>query len=197
MQHPTQIIKSQDTIIYVGALSGTTRPTITPAAAGVLTLPSAANGKPAAMRFLGGVTNASVSINDGEQEYYLLGNGGFADSVKVTTRAQASITSYFQKDLDDSGLDPTAYDEALDIVLQGRNNRDFELYTEIYKHNGGTTYDVTCFAASVMNYSESYPADNLVEVTFDLMSRGPIGVGRTTVSDTMVPGLNAEPNANV
>jgi hypothetical protein len=48
-----------------------------------------------------------------------------------------------------------------------------------------------------MNYSESYPADNLVEVTFDLMSRGPIGVGRTTVSDTMVPGLNAEPNANV
>ena len=25
-----------------------------------------------------------------------------------------------------------------------------------------------------MNYSESYPADNLIEVTFDLMSRGPV-----------------------
>jgi hypothetical protein len=27
-----------------------------------------------------------------------------------------------------------------------------------------------------MNYSESYPADNLVEVTFDLTSRGRIGI---------------------
>ena len=194
IQHPTQIIKSQDTIIKVGALSGATRPTITPANAGALTLPSA--GVPSSMYFLGGVTNASVSIKDGEQEYYILGGGGFADSVKVTTRAQASITSYFQKDLDGSGLDVTAYDEALDVVLRGRNDRDFELYTEIYKHTGGggTTYDVTCFVATVMNYSESYPADNLVEVTLDLMSRGPVGAGRTTVTGTIIPGANGDPN---
>ena len=194
MQHPTQIIKSQDTIILVGALSGVTRPTITVASSGVLTLP--ASGVPSGMYFLGGVTNASVSINDGEQEYYLLGNGGFADSVKVTTRAQASVTSYFQKDLDSSGLVETAYDEAMDVVLRGRNDRDFELYTEIYKHNGGTTYDVTCFAASVMNYSESYPADNLVEVTFDLMSRGAVGAGRVSgVTDSPIPGVGGDPNA--
>jgi len=95
IQHPTQIIKSQDTIVYVGALSGATRPVITLASGGTLTRPS--SGVPSDMYYLGGVTNASVAINDGEQEYYLLGNGGFADSVKVTTRAQASITSYFQK----------------------------------------------------------------------------------------------------
>lgn len=193
IQHPTQIIKSQDTIIRVGALSGATRPTITQASAGALTLPS--SGVPTPMYFLGGVTNASVSINDGEQEYYLLGNGGFADSVKVTTRAQVSVTSYFQKDLDAGGIDETSYDEAMDIVLRGRNDRDFELYTEIYKHNGGTTYDVTCFAATVMNYSESYPADNLVEVTFDLMSRGAVGVGRTTYSGVIIPGINGDPNS--
>lgn len=193
IQHPTQIIKSQDTIIRVGALTGASRPVITPATGGALTMPS--SGVPTGMKFLGGVTNASVSINDGEQEYYILGGGGFADSVKVTTRAQASITSYFQKDLDGSGIDDTGYDEAMDIVLQGRNDRDFELYTEIYKHNGGTTYDVTCFAAAVMNYSESYPADNLVEVTFDLMSRGAVGVGRATVSGTIIPGVNGDPNA--
>tara|TARA_X000000950_G_C13914054_1_gene660174 strand:+ start:3103 stop:3690 length:588 start_codon:yes stop_codon:yes gene_type:complete len=192
IQHPTQIIKSQDTIIKVGALTTPTRPTITLANAGALTMPAA--GVPTNMFFLGGVTNASVSINDGEQEYYLLGNGGFADSVKVTTRAQASITSYFQKDLDGSGLDETAYDEAMDIVLRGRNDRDFELYTEIYKHNGATTYDVTLFAASVMNYSESYPADNLVEVTFDLMSRGPVGVGRATITGPIIPGIAGDPN---
>ena len=191
IQHPTQIIKSQDTIIKVGALTTPSRPTITTAVAGALTMPT---GTLPTMFFLGGVTNASVSINDGEQEYYLLGNGGFADSVKVTTRAQASITSYFQKDLDGSGLDETGYDEAMDVVLRGRNDRDFELYTEIYKHNGGTTYDVTVFAASVMNYSESYPADNLVEVTFDLMSRGAVGVGRATVSGTIIPGIGGDPN---
>ena len=193
IQHPTQIIKSQDTIVYVGALSGATRPVITLASGGTLTRPT--SGVPGNMYYLGGVTNASVAINDGEQEYYLLGNGGFADSVKVTTRAQASITSYFQKDLDGTSIDETAYDEAMDVVLRGRSEKDLELYVEIFKHNGGTTYDLTCFAASVMNYSESYPADNLVEVTFDLMSRGAVGVGRADISGAIVPGIGGTPNA--
>ena len=190
IQHPTQIIKSQDSIVYVGALSGATRPVITPAVDGVLTRPS--SGVPANMYFLGGVTNASVSFNDGEQEYYLLGNGGFADSVKVTQRCQASITSYFQKDLDGSSIDETAFDEAMDVVLRGRTEKDFELYVEIFKFLGGQTYDLTCFAATVMNYSESYPADNLVETTFDLMSRGTYGTGRCTVSGAIIP---TAPNA--
>lgn len=193
IQHPTQIIKSQDTIVYVGALSGATRPVITLASGGTLTRPT--SGVPGNMYYLGGVTNASVAINDGEQEYYLLGNGGFADSVKVTTRAQASITSYFQKDLDGTSIDETAYDEAMDVVLRGRSEKDLELYVEIFKHNGGTTYDLTCFAASVMNYSESYPADNLVEVTFDLMSRGAVGVGRADISGAIVPGVGGDANS--
>jgi hypothetical protein len=102
---------------------------ITLASGGTLTRPS--SGVPSDMYYLGGVTNASVAINDGEQEYYLLGNGGFADSVKVTTRAQASITSYFQKDLDGTSIDETAYDEAMDVVLRGRSEKDLELYVEI------------------------------------------------------------------
>ena len=190
IQHPTQIIKSQDTIVYVGALSGATRPAITPAVAGASSRPT--SGVPANMYFLGGVTNASVSFNDGEQEYYLLGNGGFADSVKVTQRCQASITSYFQKDLDGSAIDDTAFDEAMDLVLRGRTEKDFELYVEIFKFLGGQTYDLTCFAGTVMNYSESYPADNLVETTFDLMSRGTYGVGRCTISGGILP---TEPNS--
>jgi len=32
------------------------------------------------------------------------------------------------------------------------------------------------YVACVMNYNESYPADNLVECTFDLQSRGRIGI---------------------
>jgi hypothetical protein len=185
IQHPTQIIKSQDTIVYVGALTGATRPVITPASSGVLTRPS--SGVPANMYFLGGVTNASVSFNDGEQEYYLLGGGGFADSVKVTQRCQASITSYFQKDVDGSTIDETAYDEAMNVILRGRTEKDFEVYVEIFKHLGGQTYDLTCFAATVMNYNESYPADNLVETTFDLMSRSKYGTGRCTISGAILP----------
>lgn len=190
IQHPTQIVKSQDTIVYVGALSGATRPAITPAANGALTRPS--SGVPANMYFLGGVTTASVSFNDGEQEYYLLGNGGFADSVKVTQRCQASITSYFQKDLDGSSIDPTQFDEAMALILRGRTEKDFELYVEIFKHLGGQTYDLTCFAGTVMNYSESYPADNLVETTFDLMSRGTYGAGICTISGAIIP---TDPNS--
>ncbi len=171
--------------MYVGALSGATRPVITAASSGVFSRPT--SGVPSSMYYLGGVTNATVAFNDGETEYYLLGNGGFADGVKVTQRCQASITSYFQKDLDGSAIDETRFDEAMDVILRGRTEKDLELYVEIFKHLGGQTYDLTCFAATVMNYNESYPADNLVETTFDLMSRGAYGVGRVTISGNIIP----------
>lgn len=185
IQHPTQIIKSQDTIVYVGALSGATRPVITQPVGSSFTRPS--SGVPANMYFLAGVTNATVNFNDGETEYYLLGNGGFADGVKVTQRCQASITSYFQKDVDGTTVNTSAFDEAMDLVLRGRTDKDFEVYVEIFKYIGGQTYDLTAFAATVMNYNESYPADNLVETTFDLMSRGAYGAGLVTITGAILP----------
>jgi hypothetical protein len=124
----------------------------------------------------------------------LLGNGGFADSVIVTTRAQASITSYFQRDLDGSTIQPTGLDEAMDVILRSRYDKNYEVFVQIYKLIGGNfTYDTMAFAASVMNYNESFPADNLVQTTFDLMSRGPVAVGQITISGTSL--LPTEPNA--
>lgn len=185
IQHPTQIVKSQDAIVYVGAISGATRPNIVTGTG--FTRPTG-SGVPTNRYFLGGVTTASVAFNDNEQEYYLLGNGGFADSVKVTQRCQASITSYFQKDLEGGTVQTNSYDEAMELILRGRTQKDFELYVEIFKHLGGTDYDLTAFVATVMNYNESYPADNLVEVTFDLMSRGAYGAGIVTISgETIIP----------
>ena len=184
IQHPTQIIKSQDTIIKVGALAAGKRAAITVSTDGSFTMPT--TNVPSDMYYLGGVTNASVAFSDAEQEYYILGGGGFADSVKTTFRCNASVTSYFQKDFDTT-LDNTGYDEGMDLIARSRAEKDLELHTEIYKHCGGTTYDVVTFAATVMNYSESYPADNLIEVTFDLMSRGTIGIGRATISGTIMP----------
>jgi hypothetical protein len=183
IQHPTQLIKSQDTIIYVGAVSGAARPQVT-STSGVVTV----SGAPT-MKFLAGVTDATVAINDGEQEYYLLGNGGFADSVIVTTRAQASITSYFQRDVDSGVIQASGFDEAMEVILRARYDKNYEVFVQIYKLLGGTyNYDTTAFAASVMNYSEAYPADNLVQVTFDLMSRGPVAAGQITITgSSMLP----------
>ena len=188
IQHPTQLIKSQDSIIYVGTVSGAARPRVASTGGNVTV-----SGAPT-MYYLAGVTDASVAINDGEQEYYLLGNGGFADSVIVTTRAQASITSYFQRDLDGTTIQPTGLDEAMDVILQSRYDKNYEVFVQIYKLIGGNfTYDTMAFAASVMNYNESFPADNLVQTTFDLMSRGPVAVGQITISGaSQIP---TEPNA--
>lgn len=187
IQHSSQIIKGQETVVYLGECPANQRPTAAVSDSGVITL----SNQPT-MKYLTGVTNASVSINDTEQEYYLLGGNGFADAVTTTTRAQASITTYFQRDIDGSDdsatLQSNGYDEALSTALKCRNKKDLELWVEIYKQLGtNLNYDVTCFAARLTNYSESYPADNLVEVTFDLMSRGPVSAGTLTLSASKMP----------
>jgi hypothetical protein len=121
-----------------------------------------------------------VAFNDGTTEFYLLGGGGFADSVIVTSQAPAAITSYFQKDVDGTVFLPNSFDEAFQVITAARYDKNAEVYVEINKQLGvsGTTffYDRVAFVSRVMNYNESYPADNLVEVTFDLISRGRIGV---------------------
>jgi len=172
--HPTELVKSQDVIVRVGSISGTARPVITQSGA-TFTV----SGAPT-LYTLQAATTASLAFNDGNTEFYLLGNGGFADSVVVTSQCTASITSYFQKDVDGTTFLPNSFDEAFQVVAQGRYDKDHEVYVEINKQLGvsGTTfyYDRVAFVSRVMNYSESYPADNLVEVTFDLMSRGRIGI---------------------
>lgn len=145
---------------------------------------------PSVMTFLGGVTNASIAYNDGEQEYYVLGGGGFADSVKTTRRIVASITSYLQRDFDDA-LQNDAFSESMEAVTAGRQDLNHEVYVQIFKNIGGTSsdlvFDTILFCATVANYQESYPADNLVEVTFDLASRGEIAIGKFTATSQTDP----------
>jgi hypothetical protein len=127
-----------------------------------------------------GVTTASLAFNDNNTEFYLLGGGGFSDSVITTAGCQASVTTYFQKDVDGTTFLPDSFDEAFQVITTSRYDKYYEVYVEINKQLGssGTTfyYDRVAFAACVMNYNESYPADNLIECTFDLMSRGRIGI---------------------
>jgi hypothetical protein len=187
LYHPTELVKSQDVIVRVGSITlASGRPVITQSGATFT-----ASGVPTLFT-LQAATTASVAFNDGNTEFYLLGGGGFADSVIVTSQATASITSYFQKDVDGTTFIPDSFDEAFQVIAASRYDKNHEVYVEINKQLGvsGTTYyyDRVAFAACVMNYSESYPADNLVEVTFDLTSRGRIGIHQNASSTgTIIP----------
>lgn len=180
LYHPTELVKSQDVIVRVGSVAGVARPVITQSGA-TFTV----SGAPTLFT-LQAATTASVAFNDGNTEFYLLGGGGFADSVIVTSQATASITSYFQKDVDGTVFIPNSFDEAFQVVAASRYDKTQEVYVEINKQLGvsGTTffYDRVAFVAAVMNYNESYPADNLVECSFDLISRGRIGIHQNATS---------------
>jgi len=186
LYHPTELVKSQDVIIRVGSISGTARPVITQSGA-TFTV----SGTPT-LYTLQAATTASLAFNDNNTEFYVLGGGGFSDSVITTSAVTASITSYFQKDIDGTVFVPNSFDEAFQVISSARYDKDAEVYVEINKQLGvsGTTfyYDRVAFVSRVMNYNESYPADNLVEVTFDLMSRSRIGIHQNaTSSGTLNP----------
>jgi hypothetical protein len=180
LYHPTELVKSQDVIVRVGSIAGAARPVITQSGA-TFTV----SGSPTLFT-LQAATTASVAFNDGNTEFYLLGGGGFSDSVIVTSAATTSVTSYFQKDVDGTVFVPNSFDEAFQVITEARYNKNHEVYVEVNKQLGvsGTTffYDRVAYVACVMNYNESYPADNLVECTFDLMSRGRIGVHQNAQS---------------
>ena len=186
LYHPTELVKSQDVIVRVGSISGTARPVITQSGA-TFTV----SGAPSLFT-LQAATTASIAFNDNNTEFYLLGGGGFSDSVITSSAATATITSYFQKDVDGTTFLPDSFDEAFQVIAAARYDKNAEVYVEINKQLGvsGTTfyYDRVAFVSRVMNYNESYPADNLVECTFDLMSRGRIGIHQNaTNTGSIIP----------
>ena len=186
LYHPTELVKSQDVIVRVGSISGTARPIITQSGATF-----SVSGAPSLFT-LQAATTASIAFNDNNTEFYLLGGGGFSDSVITSSAATASITSYFQKDVDGTTFLPDSFDEAFQVIAAARYDKNAEVYVEVNKQLGvsGTTfyYDRVAFVSRVMNYNESYPADNLVECTFDLMSRGRIGIHQNaTNTGSIIP----------
>ena len=186
LYHPTELVKSQDVIVRVGSIGGTARPVITQSGA-TFTV----SGAPT-LYTLQAATTASIAFNDNNTEFYLLGGGGFSDSVITTSAATAAVTSYFQKDVDGTTFLPDSFDEAFQVIATARYDKNAEVYVEINKQLGvsGTTfyYDRVAFVSRVMNYNESYPADNLVECTFDLMSRGRIGIHQNaTNTGSIIP----------
>jgi hypothetical protein len=202
--HPTRIQKTRDVLIRVGAVDGINRPNVNYRTGTERTeLYRIDNGRLAMYEFQG-ATTSNFQVSDDETTYRLIGDAGWTDGVITNSRVQMSVTSYFLKSLEWAGdpESPTYYtqkgkfDEAQSIVAKFKNNKETEAWIEIWKlidaiDGGVTVYDVSCFAGVVMNYQEQYPADGLVECSFDVMSRGEAYIG---LYDSINPIRTGLPN---
>jgi hypothetical protein len=149
---------------------------------GLITLPTLDTGD--AYITMQGVSQTSFQINDQNQDFRLLGDDGWGDSVITGSSVQASVTTYFLRDTATpvGGGCPTFvgdYEEGFQLFQRARYDKDYEVYFEFLKEMGraaGSTgnyiYDFTGFNAVVSNYQEQMSAEGLTEISLDLMSRG-------------------------
>ena len=164
--------------------------------AGMITLPTLDAGS--GYIELQGITNTSFQINDNNQEFRLLGDDGWMDSVITGSSVQASVTAYFLKDTEipagqNCPVFRGGYNEGFELIQKARYNKDYEIYIEFLKELGqadGTTgnyiYDFTGFNAVIQNYSENLTAEGLTEISFDLMSRARPVFGRYDAGSTAI-----------
>jgi len=164
--------------------------------AGMITLPSLDVGS--VYTELQGISNTTFNINDNNQEFRLLGDDGWGDSVITGSSVQASVTAYFLKNAEiPAGAECPQfrgnYDEGFALIERARYNKDFEIYIEFLKElgqvdgqSGNYIYDFTGFNAVIMNYNENLTAEGLTEVSFDLMSRSRPVFGRYDAGSTPI-----------
>lgn len=179
--------KAHRTLVRAVELTPPRRYYATRGADGFVTLPTLDAGQ--SYVELQAITQSNFQINDNDQEFRILGDDGWADSLITGSRVQASNTAYFMKDTqvgsDGVPLYRGNYDEGFALIEKCRYNKDFEIYVEFLKEIGqasGATgnwiYDFTAFNCVLMNFNESKSAEGLTEVTFDMMSRGRPVFGR-------------------
>jgi len=188
--------KAHRTIVRAVDLTPPCRYFASRSTAGLITLPTLDVGS----RYveLQGITNTSFQINDNNQEFRLLGDDGWMDSVITGSSVQASVTAYFLKDTEvpagqDCPVFRGGYNEGFELIQKARYNKDYEIYIEFLKELGqadGTTgnyiYDFTGFNAVIQNYSENLTAEGLTEISFDLMSRARPVFGRYDAGSTAI-----------
>lgn len=179
--------KAHRTLVRAVELTPPRRYFATRNANGFVTLPTLDAGQ--SYVELQAITQSSFQINDNDQEFRILGDDGWSDSLITGSRVQASNTAYFMKDTQ-VGSDSVPvfrgnYDEGFALIEKARYNKDFEIYVEFLKEigqadgqTGNWVYDFTGFNCVLMNFNEQKSAEGLTEVTFDMMSRGRPVFGR-------------------
>lgn len=186
--------KAHRTLVRAVELTAPNRYFATRDASGLITLPTLDTG--ISYLQLGGLTKANFQVNDKNQDFRLLGDDGWSDSVITGASVQASVSAYFAKDTEiPAGTTIPqfrgSYDEGFNLIQRSRYDKTFEVYFEFLKELGqanGTSgnfiYDFTGFNAVISNYQESMSAEGLTEISFDIMSRGRPVFGRYDAGST-------------
>ena len=185
--------KAHRTLVRAVELTAPRRYFATRASDGFVTLPTLDAGQ--SYVELQAITQSNFQINDNDQEFRILGDDGWADSLITGSRVQASNTAYFMKDTEiaSSGVPfyRGNYDNGFALIEKCRYNKDFEIYVEFLKElgqlegsSGDYIYDFTGFNCVLMNFNEGKSAEGMTEVTFDMMSRGRPVFGRYNAGST-------------
>jgi len=134
---------------------------------------------------LKGLITADYSPVINNQEFFLLGDEGFRDSVATSQAADLSCTAYFTLATSSGSLDVADIkpDPALGLILDTQSQIENEIFVEVFTLLGnettnGFTYYVRAFNAGVVDFSESNPGDGLVELSWTFQSRGQVFYGQ-------------------
>jgi hypothetical protein len=130
------------------------------------------------------VKQVSFSVDNNDREFRLIGDGGWTDAVTTGSKVSASFDTYFSKLIVQGAAGGCPefrgdYSEEFAIVEKARYDTDYEVFVEMFKElgraggaSGDFVYDYACFNCALRNYKEPQAADDLINVTFDGMSRG-------------------------
>lgn len=166
--------KGRDRIVRV-ASPGSTRKVAT-IASGVITPPTGLT-----YNFLKGATRAEFTPSPASQEFFLLGDSGWRDSVGVTQAGELACAAFFVNSLT-AGAPNADIDTALGMVVEAEYNPDRELWVECFTYLGNDStgkfkYHARMFQACITGVSEAAPSDGLIEYSWTFQSRGEIYSG--------------------
>ena len=168
--------KGRDRIVRIHDPGGTRKSCTL--SGGAITLPTGLS----AYKFLKGATRAEFTPAPNSQEFFLLGDSGWRDSVGVTQAGELACSAFFINSLDANGVPQADIDDGLQLVLNAESDPDVEIWVEMFTFLGEDTnsnylYHCRAFQGSVVNVSEAAPSDGLIEYSWTFQSRGEIWAG--------------------
>jgi hypothetical protein len=133
--------------------------------------------------YLKGATRAEFTPAPASQEFFLLGDNGWRDSIGVTQAGELACACFFINSISSTAFTANAdIDEGLALVLQAENDPDVEVWVECFTFLGVDAsakykYHARMFQACVTGVSEAAPSDGLIEYSWTFQSRGRIYSG--------------------
>lgn len=140
--------------------------------------------------FIKGLTTAEYTPAPTSQEFFLLGDNGYRDSVGITMAGELACTAFFIQGLT-TGTANQSVDAVLAEIMTCENDPDKELFVEILTYLGEDSsnkhqYNVRAFNSCITNTSESATSEGVIEYSFTFQSRGQIFVGKFDGGNTKI-----------